>query len=334
MLTDEVNITISAGKGGDGAVAFDKNKMSLGPTGGRGGDGGNVYFQGVSDLTALNKYKRKRDYYAEDGANGKSDRSTGHAGKDLILTVPIGSVLRNMEAGNNFDITEVGQTVLVAKGGLGGRGNFYFRSPSNTSPKECEKGKSGQEYSLFIELHLIADIGLIGLPNAGKSSLLNELTRAQSKVASYPFTTLEPNLGVLGKVIIADIPGLIEGASMGKGLGVKFLKHVERTGILFHCISLQSDDLLKDYYTVRRELEKHSNDLAQKDEIILLTKHDLAEKNKIQDKLIELQKVNPQIFVISIHDWKSLVELKDKIFIFFPNKREGGGLNFFSSIVR
>jgi len=228
MITDEVKIQIRAGKGGDGSVAFEKTKMSLGPTGGRGGNGGNIYFQGVSDLTALNKYKQKRDYYAGDGKNGARDKSTGHEGKDSVLIVPIGTVLHNLDTDEILDITEVGQKVLAARGGRGGRGNFHFRSPKNTTPKEFENGKFGEEFEFYIELRLIADVGLIGLPNTGKSSLLNELTKAKAKVGNYDFTTLEPNLGTLEKIVIADIPGLIEGASSGKGLGIKFLRHIQR----------------------------------------------------------------------------------------------------------
>ncbi|HCP08932.1 MAG TPA: GTPase ObgE [Candidatus Moranbacteria bacterium] len=317
MLTDEVKIKIFAGKGGNGMVAFSRTKMTLGPTGGRGGDGGSVYFEGVSDLTALNKYRHKKEYYAEDGKQGKSDKSTGHAGPELILSVPIGSVLHNLETGENIDITKVGQRVLVANGGVGGRGNMYFRSPINTSPEEAEEGKPGEEFSFFIELRLIADIGLVGLPNAGKSSLLNELTKAQAKVANYSFTTLEPNLGVLEDLIIADIPGLIEGASLGKGLGIKFLKHVKRTKLLIHCISSESEDMKHDWEVIRKELETYAEEFKTKKEMILLTKTDLLTPAELKKKLAEIKKLaknkNSLGFeAISIHDWDSLENLKSK----------------------
>ncbi|MFA4817439.1 MAG: Obg family GTPase CgtA [Parcubacteria group bacterium] len=312
-LTDEVKIKIFAGKGGDGVVAFDKIMMSLGPTGGRGGNGGNVYFEGVSDLTALNKYKHKNDYYADDGKRGKTDRSSGHTGGDLMLTIPIGSVLHNLDTGKDIDITKVGQRVLVGKGGIGGRGNFYFRSAKNTSPQEFEKGKLGEEFAFFLELRLIADIGLIGLPNAGKSSLLNELTNANAKVANYSFTTLEPNLGVMDDLIIADIPGLIEGASRGKGLGIKFLKHIQRTSVLVHCISCESVDIKKDYEIIRRELENYNPELSAKKELLLLAKTDLLEPDVIQEKLKELRKINKNVLAVSVHDWESLEKLKKAV---------------------
>lgn len=313
MITDEVKIRVSAGKGGDGVVAFDKVKMSLGPTGGRGGNGGNVYFEGTTNLTALKKFKHKREYWAEDGRNGKGDRGDGLAGKDLTLVVPVGSVIRNMDTGADIDITEPQKPILVAKGGIGGRGNFYFRSSTNTSPRQFEKGRPGESFELFIELRLIADIGLIGLPNAGKSSLLNELTKADVRTADYPFTTLEPNLGTLGSIIIADIPGLIEGAHLGKGLGIKFLKHIQRTKILAHCISLESDDLKRDYQTIRKELGRYSQKLSQKKEIVILTKSDLVTKEEADKKMKEISDLNSDVLIVSIHDFESLENLKKNL---------------------
>lgn len=313
MITDEVKIKIYAGKGGNGVVAFDKIKMSLGPTGGKGGNGGNVYFKGVSDLTALNKYKHKTDYWAEDGKNGKSDKSTGKNGEDMILTVPIGSVIHNLDTKKDFEIMDTTEPVLTAKGGIGGRGNFYFRSPVNTSPQQAESGKPGQEFKLLIELRLIADIGLVGLPNAGKSSLINELTKADVKVGSYEFTTLEPNLGTIEKIIMADIPGIIEGASQGKGLGLKFLKHIQRTKFLFHCISLESQNIVKDYETIRKELGAYSQELLDKKEYVILTKTDLVSKEDIEEKKALIERKNPDILTVSVHDWDSIEKLKDFI---------------------
>jgi GTP-binding protein len=313
VFTDEVKIKVFAGRGGDGVVAFNKVKMSLGPTGGKGGDGGNVYFEGVSNLSALNKYKHKREYCAENGQNGKKDNSEGHGGKDLILTVPIGSVIHELRDKKEIEIIQVGQKVLIAKGGMGGRGNFFFRGPTNTSPKERELGKPGEERDLFIELRFIADVGLIGLPSAGKSSLLNELTASKAKVGNYDFTTLEPNLGVMEGAILADIPGLIEGASEGRGLGMKFLRHIQRTKILIHCVSLESLNAQKDYQIIREELGKYSEELTKKKEIILLTKTDLVEEEAITKKIEELRKINPVVLSVSIHDQDKLEELKKYI---------------------
>jgi GTP-binding protein len=310
LFTDEVKIKVFAGRGGDGVVAFNKVKMSLGPTGGKGGNGGSVYFEGVSNLSALNKYKHKKEYYAENGQNGKSDNSEGHRGKDMVLTVPIGSVLHDLNSKKQIEIIKVGQRVLVAGGGIGGRGNFFFRGPSNTSPKERELGKSGEERDFFVELRFIADAGLIGLPSAGKSSLLNELTASKAKVGNYDFTTLEPNLGVMEDIVLADIPGLIEGASEGRGLGMKFLRHIQRTKILLHCISLESDDVERDYKIIREELKKYSKELIEKREIILLTKTDMVETKIVEQKTKQMLKINEHVLSVSIHDQDKLDQLK------------------------
>lgn len=313
MLTDEVKIKVTAGRGGDGIVTFDNSKLGVGPTGGRGGNGGDVYFQGITDIFALNKFKGKRNYWAEDGKKGGSNRKNGSEGTDLILTVPVGTVAHNLDTGENFDITEERQKVLVAKGGIGGRGNFYFRSPRNTTPLEYEEGKPGEEYDFSLELKLIASIGLIGLPNAGKSSLLNELTKADVKVGDYPFTTLEPNLGAIGKVIVADIPGLIEDAHLGKGLGTKFLRHIERTKLLAHCISLDSEDVVKDYKTIKNELSGYNSQLAKRKEIVILTKSDLVPSLVMEQKKERISRINQDVFIVSIHDLPALEILKERL---------------------
>jgi len=306
MLIDEVKIKVKAGKGGRGAVVFSRVKMTLGPTGGDGGRGGNVYFEGVSDLSALNQFRYKKELSAENGKNGKGGFSDGTDGKDLFLRVPVGTVIHNLSLKSDSEIISVGQRLLMAEGGKGGRGNFKFRSSTNTTPKEFEEGSLGQEYELRLELKMIADVGFVGLPNVGKSSLLNELTKAKSKVANYPFTTLNPNLGVYYGLVLADIPGLIEGASLGKGLGAKFLRHIERTRTLFHFISSESQDPLADYKTIRNELETYNKELLLKPEYVFLTKTDLLPEKDIKKKVVLLKKKGKEVLAISIIDEKSL----------------------------
>jgi GTPase len=313
MLTDEIKLRVIAGRGGDGVVAFDKVKMSLGPTGGRGGNGGDVYLEAAPNLSALNKYRNGRIHRAGDGKKGRTDRGDGEKGKDVILSIPVGSYVKNLKTGQEFDVVDIGQKILAAKGGIGGRGNFYFRSPINTSPQEFEEGKSGEDFEFEIELRLIAQIGLIGLPSAGKSSLLNELTKANVKVGEYHFTTLEPNLGSMDGIIIADIPGLIEGASSGRGLGIKFLRHIRRTKVLVHCIPLESVDLKRDYEVIRGELGKYDPELLGKPEVILLTKSDLKEEKAIQKILRVMAKISPEVQTVSIHDMESLDNLRKKL---------------------
>lgn len=306
MLIDDTKIKVKAGDGGKGAVAFSKIKMNLGPTGGDGGLGGNVYFEGVSDLNALNQFRYKREMSAENGENGKGRFGDGTDGKDLLLKVPVGTVIHNLSLKQDSEIVSVGQRLLIVKGGKGGRGNFKFRSSTNTTPKEFEEGSLGHEYELRLELKMIADVGFIGLPNVGKSSLLNELTKTKSKVANYPFTTLSPNLGVYYGLILADIPGIIEGASLGKGLGVKFLRHIERTKTLFHFISSESQNPLVDYKTIRNELEVYNKELLLKPEYVFLTKADLLPEKDIEKKVDILKKTGKEVLVISIIDEKSL----------------------------
>lgn len=317
MLIDDVTIKVSAGNGGKGAVAFNKNLMSLGPTGGSGGRGGSVYFEGVSDLNSLLQFRYKKEIEAKNGEDGRSQFKDGSDGNDLILKVPVGTVIQKMETGETSEVLKAGEKILAAEGGRGGKGNFKFRSPINTTPKEFQEGTPGENFILRLELKLIADVGLIGLPNAGKSSLLNELTKAKSKVANYPFTTLEPNLGAYYELILADIPGLIEGASAGKGLGTKFLRHIERTKIIFHLISAESENPLRDYKIIKGELKKYNEALAEKSEYLFLSKSDTAPPEEIKKKLSILKKINPKqckkinnVQAISIHDWNSLEEVK------------------------
>ncbi|MDD5738488.1 MAG: GTPase ObgE [Candidatus Pacebacteria bacterium] len=311
MFIDDVKIKVKAGRGGDGNVAFNNAKMSLGPTGGRGGNGGSIYFEGVADLGALIQFRYKKELVGENGEKGGKQMKDGANGEDLIFKAPVGTIVHNLTTNEITEITAIGQQLLVAKGGRGGKGNFMFRSSRNTSPTKFQYGLAGTECELRLELKLIADVGFVGLPNVGKSSLLNVLTNAKSKVANYAFTTLEPNLGVYFELILADIPGLIEGASEGKGLGIKFLRHIERTKTLFHFISAESQDPLKDYKIIRNELCAFNPELLERAEYIFLSKIDLLSKEEVAKKLKQLKPLNKQIIPISVIDDISLEKVKE-----------------------
>jgi GTP-binding protein len=307
MLIDDVTIRVRAGNGGKGCVAFQKVVCSLGPTGGNGGNGGNFYFVGVSDLSALKQFRFKKEVQAEDGGFGRGQFLDGKDGQDITFKVPVGTIIHNLTTKQDTEIVKIGEPVLIAKGGKGGKGNFLFRSSTNTTPMQCQPGIPGEEFTLRLELKMIADIGFVGLPNVGKSSLLKELTNANPKVANYPFTTLEPNLGVYYDLILADIPGLIEGASEGKGLGIKFLRHVERTKILFHFISAESEDFKKDYQTIRKELGDYNETLLDKPEYIFVTKTDLVPEDILKERMKKFRK---KAVAISIYDYDSVEKVK------------------------
>jgi len=319
MLVDEAQIKIKAGDGGNGIVHFHREKFvpKGGPDGGDGGAGGNVYFVGVDDLTALRQFRFKKEFFAPNGKPGGPNRKTGASGKDLEISLPLGTVIKDLQTQEVWELNNEGQRILIAKGGKGGRGNWHFKSATHQTPMEYEKGEPGQERQLFLELRLIADVGLIGLPSVGKSSLLNELTKAHAKVAPYNFTTLEPNLGVTKDgLIIADLPGLIEGAHQGKGLGIKFLKHIKRTKILVHCLSAESAEVVKDYKTVRKELGEYDEELLKRPEIILITKSDLVSKEKLREikkNLSFVSKKKEKIMDCSIYDWESIEKLKENL---------------------
>lgn len=314
-LIDEIQIHIKAGRGGDGVVRWrqEKGKPLSGPGGGNGGQGGDVYATAVPDIAYLEYYRHSKKFAAGNGEAGQNWGRQGANGADLVLQFPIGSILKNHETGEEFELSEIGKKQLILKGGRGGLGNEYFKSSRNTTPKESTPGAIGEDAQFDIELRLVADIGLVGLPSAGKSSILNALTNAKSKVAAYHFTTLDPYLGAFYEFIIADIPGLIEGASEGKGLGVKFLRHVSRTRVLAHVLSLESETLVEDYTTIRGELEKYGNGLDEKDEIIILSKNDIIEPDELKKKLKELAKIlkGKTYFVSSVEDPESVKALRD-----------------------
>lgn len=316
MFIDETQIIVQGGNGGSGKVAFFVNRK--GPCGGNGGKGGDVYFIADSNIKDLKKYVEATFFKAENGESGGSNRRIGMKGNDLYLKVPINTTIIDHKNNQEITLTDQSTTILVCYGGKGGFGNDAFKTSINQTPRNATQGNAGQEKKVTLILRLIADFGLIGLPNAGKSSLLNKFTNANVKTASYPFTTLEPNLGVVNGKILADIPGLIEGASEGKGLGIRFLRHIEKVSLLLHCISVESENIEKDYNTVVEEISKYNKAILSKKTIILLTKTDLVSENIIKEKIEILKKFNHMIIPVSIHNKKSL-ELLRKILIITPN---------------
>ncbi len=311
MLTDDVTIRAIAGNGGNGVVRFSKTLMTKGPTGGDGGKGGNIILRGVSDLGALRPFRTKKEVKADHGGQGDQNTVTGANGDDRVVLVPVGTLIQDVDQGREYDMTRVGQEFVIAKGGNGGFGNFHFRSSKSTTPMRANDGLPGEVVeNLRLELKMIADVGFIGYPNVGKSSLLNELTNASSKVANYQFTTLEPHLGVHFDLILADIPGLIEGAAQGKGLGYKFLRHIERTRMLFHFVAADSVDPLADYKTIRKELVAFNSELENKDEWIILSKSDEVSEDEISRICGILKKENPRVIVLSLLTNEGVEEIK------------------------
>ncbi|MCL1839614.1 GTPase ObgE [Candidatus Saccharibacteria bacterium] len=316
MFVDTAKIFVQAGKGGDGAVSF-RHEIYVpkgGPDGGDGGKGGDVIFRASKDCNTLIDFRYQPELRAKDGKNGAKRQAAGRSGEDLIVEVPIGTVVKR-DGEIVADLVEDGQEEIAAKGGDGGRGNAHFKSSTRQAPKIAEVGEPGESFEAELELKLLADVGLIGFPNAGKSTFLSVVSNATPKVADYPFTTLTPSLGVATideqDILIADIPGLIEGASEGKGLGDKFLRHVERNQILLHLIDVYVDDAGEAYRTIRKELANYSHDLAQRPEIVALTKVEGVDQEIVDMQMASILSVNPEaeIYAISASAHDGLTEL-------------------------
>jgi len=315
MFIDELKIQVKAGNGGNGVVRWlhIRGKEMAGPSGGNGGTGGDVYARAVRDVGILANYKNRKEFVGNRGEDGAKDSMHGKNGDILYIDLPIGSIITNLETQGKYFLEKEGETKLLAKGGRGGIGNEFFRSSINQAPMQSTTGSVGEKFDFYVEVELIADAGLIGLPNAGKSSLINELTNSKSKIGSYQFTTLEPALGDMYGFILADLPGLIEGASEGKGLGHKFLRHIKRTKMLLHCLSLESDDLVRDYKVIRQELKDYSEELAKKEEILILTKTDMIDEKNLKAAVKKMSKLNKNILTVTVLDDASVKDLKDNL---------------------
>ncbi len=318
---DQVKIFIKAGDGGSGSPSFRREKFIEfgGPDGGDGGKGGSIILKSERNLNTLIDFRYQQHFKSERGSNGKGKNQTGRGGKNLYLKVPVGTQV--FEEDNKtliFDFKKESEEFVVAVGGRGGFGNTRFKSSTNRAPKKFTKGTKGEEFWIWLQLKTIADIGIIGLPNAGKSSLLAAITSATPKIANYKFTTLNPNLGVAvyddKEITLADIPGIIEGAHEGIGLGIKFLKHIERCKSLLHLIDITEEDLKKSYAQVRKELKNYSKDMLKKDELVVLNKTDLLEDKevkKIKNDFLKKHKVN--LITLSTLDKKSISKIKSKL---------------------
>ena len=323
---DQVKIFIKAGDGGSGSPSFRREKFIEfgGPDGGDGGKGGSIILKAERNLNTLIDYRYQQHFKAKRGGNGKGKNQTGKGGDDLYLKVPIGTQI--FEEDNQtliFDFKREDDKFVAASGGKGGFGNTRFKSSTNRAPKKFTKGTKGEEFWIWLQLKTIADIGIIGLPNAGKSSLLASITSATPKIANYKFTTLNPNLGVAvyddTEIILADIPGLIEGAHTGVGLGIKFLKHIERCKTLLHLIDVNEDDLINIYKQVRSELKEYSKDLIKKEELVVFNKIDLIDKKTLNEKIKKFEnKIKKKVLTLSTINKSSVSKIKSKIISYAP----------------
>jgi GTP-binding protein len=325
MFVDEITIYAKAGDGGNGVVRWRQEKFMPkgGPAGGNGGRGGDLYVRGVKDLNRLSKYTGNKNFAAVPGEHGTNKSKHGHDGEDCFIDIPVGSKVTDLNRNRVFEITTVGEEVKILKGGGGGLGNEHFKSSTNQTPEESTDGVPGEDGDFLIEVALMVDIGLIGFPNAGKSTLLNLLTNAKSRIGAYPFTTLEPHLGDLYGYTIADIPGLISGAAEGKGLGHRFLRHVSRTKMLVHLISLENESVSDAYYAIRKELESYGADLNTKEEWVILTKKDLVNQDDLDVATQTIEKTEKRVFVLSDSDPESLKVLQDALVAHLRNTYNG-----------
>ena len=321
---DYVKIFCRSGNGGSGSSHFRREKFVAqgGPDGGDGGRGGHIILRGNSNLWTLLHLRYKKHIHAEHGKNGKKARATGASGEDVIIEVPLGSIARDIETGEQLiEITKHGEEVVLMRGGKGGLGNWNFRSATNQAPSYSQPGLEGVESWVILELKILADVGLVGLPNAGKSTLLSTITAAKPEIANYAFTTLRPNLGIVAykdhqSFVMADIPGIIEGAAEGKGLGVRFLRHIERNSCLLFMISSESENIAEDYKVLKKELEKYNPELLYKERILAITKSDLIDDELKKMLLKEFKKQTKEdiemLFISSVTN-KNLDILKDKL---------------------
>lgn len=322
MFIDFVQIEVKSGDGGDGAVAFRREKFvpKGGPSGGNGGNGGSVIFITQPDLSTLLDFKYKRKYFAENGKPGGTSLKDGKSGEDVIIKVPVGTVIKDAETEEVlFDLSEPHQKIILAKGGKGGKGNSNFATPTRKTPRFAESGKPGVYKKLILELKLIADVGLVGFPNAGKSTLISVISAAKPKIADYPFTTLEPNLGIVKykdykTFTVADIPGIIEGAHQGKGLGIKFLRHIERTRIILFLIEITSKDYQKDFNILYNELKNYSKKLVNKRILVALSKSDLVDQDSIKRlSSVKIKKIKYPIIIFSSATGYGIQNLLDQL---------------------